>query len=156
MPSSPLKDTERRADKWRPATGTEQTEIDALAALQPELLRRIASEATLPFFDTSLAGRVADARRAWAEEAEIRLAEQTNGEEMARLQAEAEARLAELRAEVDALNDAMHLEVGDIELPDVVIPEAEIDVGPNGVPLIDSDDGWADQTRGLIRSKRYG
>jgi hypothetical protein len=155
LPSTPLKVTERRADHWLAAMGTEQTEIDALAALQPELLRQIAAEATLPFFDTSLERRVADARRAWAEEAQARLAEQTDGDEMERLQAEAEVKLDELRAEVNAINEAMHLEVGEIELPEVVIPEPEITTEANGLPLIDSHDDWAEQTRGLIDSKRY-
>ena len=36
LPSTPLKKTERRADRWQQAMGTAQTEIDALAALQPE------------------------------------------------------------------------------------------------------------------------
>ena len=155
LPSTPLKETERRADAWQARMGTEQTEIDALAALRPDLLRRIASDATLPFFDTSLDGRVGEARRAWLDEAQDRLAEQTDSDEMARLQVEAETKLSELREEIDALNDAMHLEVGSIALPDIVIPEPVIEAAPNGVPLIDSDDDWAEQTRGLILSKRY-
>ena len=36
LPSTPLKETERRADKWRDAFGIEQTEIDALLALRPD------------------------------------------------------------------------------------------------------------------------
>jgi hypothetical protein len=40
LPSTPLKDTEKRADAWQAAMGVEQTEIDALASLQPDLLRR--------------------------------------------------------------------------------------------------------------------
>ena len=51
LPSRPLKATERRADRWREAMGVAQTEIDALAALRPDLLRRITSEAVEPFFD---------------------------------------------------------------------------------------------------------
>ena len=39
LPSTPLKATEKRADPWRAAMGVEQTEIDALASLGPELLR---------------------------------------------------------------------------------------------------------------------
>jgi hypothetical protein len=35
LPSTPLKETEKRADRWREAFGVEQTEIDALATLQP-------------------------------------------------------------------------------------------------------------------------
>lgn len=34
LPSTPLKETEKRAGKWRAAMGVEQTEIDALAALR--------------------------------------------------------------------------------------------------------------------------
>jgi hypothetical protein len=33
LPSTPLKDTERRGDAWQAAMGVEQTEIDALASL---------------------------------------------------------------------------------------------------------------------------
>ena len=33
LPSTPLKETEKRADRWRAAFGVEQTEIDALATL---------------------------------------------------------------------------------------------------------------------------
>jgi hypothetical protein len=36
LPSTPLKETEKRADRWRQAFGVEQTEIDALATLQPD------------------------------------------------------------------------------------------------------------------------
>jgi hypothetical protein len=32
LPSTPLKDTERRADKWKAAKGVEQTEVDSIAA----------------------------------------------------------------------------------------------------------------------------
>jgi hypothetical protein len=42
LPSTPLKDTEKRADRWRAAWGVEQTEIDALASLRPELLDQVA------------------------------------------------------------------------------------------------------------------
>jgi hypothetical protein len=77
------------------------------------------------------------------EEAQARLPGQTDSDEMARLQEEAEAKLADLRAEIDALNDAMHLEIVDIYLPEVVVPDAEIATAPDGWPPIDSDDSWA-------------
>ena len=54
LPSTPLKETEKRADKWRARMGHEQTEIDALAALRPEELTRIALDALKPFFDFTL------------------------------------------------------------------------------------------------------
>jgi len=39
LPGTPLKETERRADRWRARWGVEQTEIDALATLKPLRLR---------------------------------------------------------------------------------------------------------------------
>ena len=54
LPSTPLKDTERRGDAWRRETGVEQTEIDALASLRPDLLRQIARGAIAPFYDHEL------------------------------------------------------------------------------------------------------
>jgi hypothetical protein len=41
LPSTPLKETERRANRWRETFGVEQTEIDALATLRPDVLREI-------------------------------------------------------------------------------------------------------------------
>jgi hypothetical protein len=35
LPSTPLKEGERRAGKWEQATGLAQTEMDALIALRP-------------------------------------------------------------------------------------------------------------------------
>ena len=63
LPSTPLKATERRADKWQEAMGVAQTEIDALAALQPALLRRMAREAIKPFYDPTLLRRCVAAAR---------------------------------------------------------------------------------------------
>ena len=51
LPSTPLKETEARADKWREAFGVEQTEIDALATLQPQVLREMVEEALAPYFE---------------------------------------------------------------------------------------------------------
>jgi len=69
LPSTPLKETERRADRWRAAFGVEQTEIDALATLQPQILARIIREAITPFYDSSLDRRVYEAREEWEEQA---------------------------------------------------------------------------------------
>jgi hypothetical protein len=73
LPSTPLKETEQRADKWKAVFGHEQTEIDALAALQPDTLREIAQDAIRPFFDDTLALRVEQAQRQWRREAAARL-----------------------------------------------------------------------------------
>lgn len=72
LPSTPLKATEKRAEKWRRNMGHEQTEIDALAALRPDDLRWIALDAIAPFYDFTLAARSEAARAAWLAEAEPR------------------------------------------------------------------------------------
>ena len=58
LPGTPLKPTERRADRWREAMGHEQTELDAIATLQPAVLRRIAVDMVEAVTDPTLADRV--------------------------------------------------------------------------------------------------
>jgi hypothetical protein len=107
LPISPLKETEKRADRWTEATGVKQTEIDALAALNPQLLRQITLEAVGPFYDYTLADRVNEARQEWLAEAQTRLEEQIDQEQIDRLRVEAEAKLETLRDEIDAVNEAL-------------------------------------------------
>jgi hypothetical protein len=68
LPSTPLKDAERRRARWQERFGREQTEIDALIALHPNELRRITEEAVKPFYDPTLADRATATREAWEEE----------------------------------------------------------------------------------------
>jgi hypothetical protein len=51
----------------------EQTEIDALAALRPNDLRRIALDAIKPFYDSTLRSRSARAASIWDTEVRRRL-----------------------------------------------------------------------------------
>ena len=51
LPSSPLKETERRGDRWVAIMRRAQTEIDALAALHPGAIGRLAEDAIAPFFE---------------------------------------------------------------------------------------------------------
>ena len=53
--------------------GQEQTEIDALMALHPGELRRIAREAVAPFYDFDAADRFRAAKREWEREANVAL-----------------------------------------------------------------------------------
>ena len=62
LPSTPMKETERRADKWRDRFGVEQTEIDALATLRPQELTKIVKAAIAPYWDKTLHARTLDAR----------------------------------------------------------------------------------------------
>jgi hypothetical protein len=77
-----------------------------------------------------------------------------DAEHLERLRTEADRKLSELRAEIDAINEALRVDVDDFELPEIVIPEAEVS-GSSGSPLLDSRWPFLDQCRRLIASKAY-
>ncbi len=154
LPSTPLKATEKKADKWRAAFGVEQTEIDALASLRPDLLRQIARDAIAPFFDRSLSQRVFEAKGRWLDEAGEVISRDLDIEQLGRIRAEAASRLADMAQQVADLNDQLRIDVDDFDLPPAVVPEAEVD-GSNGLPLLDSRWDFAGQCRALIASKAY-
>jgi hypothetical protein len=157
LPSTPLKETEKRGDAWRAAMGIDQTEIDALASLRPDLLRSIARAALAPFFDHDLAGRVAEAYRAWLEEAAQLVVDRLGTEQLERLRTQASEQLATIRAEVDALREAMRIDTADLELelPVPVVPAAQLNGHQPPAPLIDSAQPFAEQCRRLLDSKSY-
>jgi hypothetical protein len=155
LPSTPLKVTEKRSDPWRAAMGTEQTEIDALAALQPRLLQQLAEAAIRPFFDRTLEGRVREARRAWLAAAQDALDDQLDEEHLSRIRAEAEEKLPSIRQELDALNAALRVDASDFDLPELEVPDAVIPARPSDRPLVDSAWPFAMQCDYLIRSKSY-
>lgn len=154
LPSTPLKESERRADKWKEATGLEQTEIDAIAALRPDLLRRILLGAIESFYDKTLDRRVAEAHRDWLGEAQAALLDQLDPAELARIEREAEDKLAELRAEIDAINAALQIDVDPETLPEIVIPEPML-AEPDGRPVTHSDWSFAEHCEQLRRAKQY-
>ena len=69
LPSTPLKETERRADRWQAIMGREQTEIDALIALRPGVVRSLAEQAITPFYDPTLQQRARELAAAWEAQA---------------------------------------------------------------------------------------
>jgi hypothetical protein len=155
LPSTPLKDAERRGDRWVEAMGLEQTEIDALASLRPELLRQLARDAIEPFFDRTLDQRVADTRRSWLEQAQAAIDDQLDDATLDGIRQEATVRLGELREQIDALNAALRVSANDVELPELpVLPTPEVD-GDDGLPLLASKWSFADQCRTLVDSKAY-
>jgi hypothetical protein len=156
LPSTPLKETEKRADRWREAFGIEQTEIDALATLRPAVLREIVTRAFDPYFDRTLKARVREAESDWLSEAEVALTEQTDDALLAELREQAAARLDELRDAIDQINDQMRIGVGDIDLPTIDVPEPEIDEDSGRQALVSFDQDWVTQTRALIERKAYG
>jgi hypothetical protein len=158
LPSTPLKDTERRADRWTAAFGIEQTEVDALSALHPDLLTQVAREAIRPWFDTSLERRMREARQAWEEKAQQALVEQLGADQIEQLRREAEEKIAELHDLRDQVKDAMYVDDLDgVVLPDPPeAPEPDVKGVASNRPLIHSDWELIDQARGLRAHKSYG
>jgi hypothetical protein len=160
LPSTPLKDSEPRAEAWRKAHDHEQTEIDALAALRPELLRRITEDAIKPFFDDTLEQRVAELHKEWRDratawfEAQPSYADAVNKITAAR---------DDMEDAADALNDVQELATKELTealrnatdapepLEDTIEPEI-IAVAPQ--PLFATEDSFADASRKLIDRKR--
>jgi hypothetical protein len=157
LPSTPLKETEMRADRWREAFGVEQTEIDALATLRPQALEEIVVKAIEPFYDASLAAMVAEAEREWLVAAQRSIDEQIGRESLAAAHDHAAHRLAELQAEIDSINQQMWMTTGDFfHLPAAVIPQPVVDENhARQASLISSTWDWATATQALRARKSY-
>jgi hypothetical protein len=153
LPSTPLKNTERRADRWRQAMGVEQTEVDAFTA-RPGLLRQVAREALDGFFDYTLAERVARYREEWLDRAREMIAATFDLDRLAEIRRAAEEQLGGMREQIRELNDALRIDVDPGDLPPIQLPEAASPEG-NGLPLLDSRWDFAEQCRALIDSKAY-
>ena len=156
LPSSPLKGTEKRADRWRQAFGVEQTEIDALATLQPDVLREIVNDAFRPYYDDTLEDRVDEARDVWMQEAQAAIDAQVDPEILAGLRTEAAERLAELASVIADINERLRLAADSFRLPPLEVPQAEIDEETERYALVSFEDNWVKATRALIARKRYG
>jgi hypothetical protein len=164
LPSTTMKKGERRATKWMDVWGgKEQTEIDALAALQPDILTDIAEDAILKFYDSTLAERVADAQREWLDEANARLREHPEYANVTQAVGKAEAEANEIieraNAEPAELRDRLEAELDDklddVEPPEVVIPEAEVDESEQPEPWFDSTEDFLTATQRLKDFKSY-
>ena len=157
LPSTPLKETERRADRWRGAFNVEQTEIDALATLRPDVLREILERAFDPYFDRTLQGRVTLAEDEWNRRAEEALREQIDLENLEALRAEAADRLAELDSAIADINERLQLAAADrFDLPEIEVPQPEVNEAASRQALVSFDDDWVAATRALIARKQYG
>jgi hypothetical protein len=162
LPSSPLKDSERRGDRWRERMGHEQTEIDAMIALYPDELTEIARIAIQPFYDPTLAGRCLQAESQWQEEADaIYRAHPAYPDALRRVQIALDALRNSSRGSAQdavAAFEAIQEEVGqdlarNIELPAVVLPEPNYDPSRAPEPLFSTSDDYVTATRKLVNHK---
>jgi hypothetical protein len=90
-----LKETGLRADKWRAATGLEQTEIDSMVTLHPREFRKIIESAMAPF-STGLWPAVLLPRAKWLRKAQALV----DGHADADMISVANRRLTELREHI--------------------------------------------------------
>jgi hypothetical protein len=154
LPESPVKETESRGIRWVEKMGVEQTEIDSVATLRPELLAQIAQHWIGLFYDHSLDVRVKRAADEWRKDARQAIDEQMP--ELAQRREEVATRLEQIHDEVDELLNDVRLETDDLVLPDLPeIPESEIDEEMQPMPLCDSRWSFTEQCRRLIASKNY-
>lgn len=153
LPSTPLKGKDGRARLWKEQMRHEQTEIDALAALRPADLRRIAMDAIKPFFDPMLARRGRQVRDEWLEEAEDKLKAHPQYESWSDRIEEARSAAESAAGKLDEVQEQAAEEL-EQDLPQLELPEAEIDVeAPN--PLFTTDDDFSDATPKLMQRKKY-
>jgi hypothetical protein len=155
LPSTPLKDTEKRGDRWRAEMGVEQTEIDALASLRPDLLLQITRNAIAPFYDSDLDRVVDEARQDWIDRAIAVVLDGMDVEQMARIRTEATEKLDAMREQIAEFNEQLQIDVDDFDLPDIDIPDAQINYSLQPKPLLDSWWSFAEQCKALIDSKAY-
>jgi hypothetical protein len=153
--------------------GLAQVEIDALAALRPDVLRRYADEAIAPFLDATLQTRAAEAQMEWERAANETLA---TGVDRAKLDMLSHAEriaanrfnslvtsrfnsltrvVARSKERLDALENAIDEEVRRVALPPAPkTPEAK-EKSETAVPLVDSDWGYYGMVEALKARKKY-
>jgi DNA topoisomerase VI subunit B len=154
LPSTPLKESELRADKWRARFGREQTEIDALMALHPGALRQIVLEAAAPFWASMLTTRAVNAEIAWQDEVNIRLAEHpAYAKALAGIE-KARDGVAEAAHKIQRAQNRMMAKLSEVERPPV--PEViEPAIGAKApAPIFSSGDDFVTATLKLIADKR--
>jgi hypothetical protein len=157
LPSTPLKDGERRADRWRETFGVEQTEIDALATLQPDVLRRIVNAAIKPFFDATMVRRAREAEAEWRDEAQRMLDERLEPGEREEREREIEKWLATQQEAFDEFKAEKAAELPwNFGPPRPEVVEPIIDASLHPEPLASSSWSWEELTAALKRHKSYG
>jgi hypothetical protein len=157
LPSTPIKASDKRAAKWRAAMGREQTEIDALATLQPDVLIEIVEDVIEPFFDPTLALRYHEAVARYEAEQTAALRERIGSEQMEEIRRQSVEKLATIEEELEALRAATSIDVDGFEVDPFEPPLPSSPVKPKAVhePLLSASDDWLTQTEKLVRRKAF-
>ena len=156
LPSTPIKATDKRADKWIEATGREQTEIDALAALNPEALQEIILADAMVYFDDTLRTRWFRAKADFEAEQTKALQERIGEEEMAAMREIMAVKLETIQAEMDALASAASIDADLYDVPAFEPPMAEVSGDrPATAMLLNPEEDWITQTQRLAARKHF-
>ena len=156
LPSTPLKETEKRADGWRSHWGLEQTEIDALAALRPENLLEIVEKAIEPFWDKSLTRRTYRAREAWKQKADKVLAASVDGAFLDRARDQLTILIEGIRPQLEKLQASLEININELDLPPIpeVLPDLDGLPSPSEA-LFDSRNDWTTATLRLTADRSH-
>jgi hypothetical protein len=157
LAEEPIKEGDKRAAAWEKAFGVKQTEIDALTT--PEMtergiLRGLLDAAIAPYIDPSLDRRVKRAESKWYRDAEAAVEAQIDAGAVARLGRKVER----LQQQIERAKDELRALTEDIALPDVVVPEPQLDVeslDDARQAVIKFDTDWVTATKILIGRKQY-
>jgi hypothetical protein len=156
LPSTPLKETERRADRWLAAMGRAQTELDAAVALAPDELARVVRDSLKQYWDTTAARRDREIREQLEEDANQRITDAFGAEELASIRQAVEGKLTELEELVEEVNKALRLDPGEVGIGSPEKPPVEYgETRVNQEPLIDTAGDWVEATRRLVNRKAY-
>jgi hypothetical protein len=153
LPSSPLKETEKRASRWRETHGHDQTEIDAMVELYPDELHQAAFDAIRPFYDAGLAERVAVAEMEWREQADEKLHAHPAYEGASKRIEAARKRVSVAAGDLHSEQQQLAELLQDSTPPAPALPEAKQDGEPKPA-LFDSETGFVSATHRLIRHKK--
>ena len=150
LPRVPIKESERRRERFEETYGTGAVELDALEALVPGELARIVTDAVLPYFDESLQREI-DAAHADAVEQADAVEEQVYAEHADAI-AGAKKQWQAIRRQVEEWHQqhapvwqAISADLGAAEL-EIGYPEADVS-GDADSPLFDSQRGYEEQLR---------
>ncbi len=98
LPSTPLKETEKRGDAWTRHWEWEQTELDAAVALVPEKLRLAVQKSMAQYYDESLGHRAWELRRELTEAANKQLSEAMADSNLLAMREQLQEKLYELES----------------------------------------------------------
>jgi hypothetical protein len=155
LPSTPLKEKDVKAPAWRDRFGRDATEIDALIALYPDVLERLARDALSPFFDAELSGSVEEAAKEWQEAADQAIEEHPDYDAVvARIEAARNAVVAVVEQLAVAQRIA-HETLSDLDPPDIEVPEAETDDDTDCPLIFNTATEFVEATQLLRTIKNY-